>query len=157
MSTTRNHRRKQKARQKKDQQKPKGNDRIIMTVIIAMIVLSLVGLGMFSFYNSPQVKNAQKIEQSEGPVPVDLVCMVFDSYKGVKQIPVEVGGVIYYGCCQGCIDKLKNNLNNVRYAVDPFSKNQVDKGKAYVVIKPNSKGAVLYFESEENYHKYNNN
>ena len=40
-------------------------------------------------------------------VPNDKVCMVNDRFMGVEQIPIEVDGTTYYGCCEGCVEKLQ--------------------------------------------------
>ena len=129
------------------------NKRYFLTIVTVITVFIIV-LGIIAYVNPSGIRGVNKIEQSEGPVPSDLVCMVFDSYKGVKQIPIKANGVTYYGCCQGCIDKLNNNSNNVCFAIDPFSKKEVDKGESFIVLKPNGNGLVLYFESEANYEKF---
>ena len=36
----------------------------------------------------------------------NLVCMVNDRYMGVEQIPVQVEGRTYYGCCEMCKTRL---------------------------------------------------
>ncbi len=86
-------------------------------------------------------------------VPAELVCMVNDVYMGRKQFPVPVGDKIYYGCCENCVDKLKNS-DQYRYSIDPLTKEKVDKVEAYIVVKSMETGAVLYFKSKENYEKY---
>lgn len=81
------------------------------------------------------------------------VCYVNNSYFGKEQIPVKVDGKIYYGCCEGCVDKLQN-IREFRFATDPLTGVEVDKAKAYIVLKPNGNGEVLYFENENNYLKF---
>jgi YHS domain-containing protein len=87
------------------------------------------------------------------PVSHDLVCMVNNMYMGSKQIAVPVNNKTYYGCCQKCVKDL-NTDESTRFAVDPCNKKTVDKAMAYITIKPDQSGAVLYFESEENAKKY---
>ncbi|HLS29959.1 MAG TPA: hypothetical protein VK021_03810, partial [Flavobacteriaceae bacterium] len=65
---------------------------------------------------------------------------------------VIVDGKTYYGCCKMCEDRLPVD-ETVRVAVDPISKNQVDKADALIAIT-GSKGEVSYFENEANYKKY---
>merc|ERR1712232_951318 len=89
----------------------------------------------------------------EGRVKSSYVCYVNNNYMGKEQIPVEVDGKTYYGCCQGCVGNLKKN-RAPRYATDPLTGREVDKATAYIVLKPNGNGKVLYFESEENYLKF---
>ena len=86
-------------------------------------------------------------------LPYELVCMVNDAYMGRKQFPVPVGDKIYYGCCEMCVDKLKNS-DQYRYGVDPLTKEKVDKTEAFIVMKSQETGEVYYFKSKENYLKY---
>lgn len=101
-----------------------------------------------------EMQMAGKAEQlPEGKVQSSFVCYVNNNYMGKEQIPVEVDGKTYYGCCMGCVGNLKKN-RAPRYARDPLTGNEVDKATAYIVLKPNGNGKVLYFQSEENYLKY---
>ena len=84
-------------------------------------------------------------------VDTKTVCMVNDRAMGKEQIPVEVGGKTYYGCCKMCVGNLTNK-REYRYSTDPVSGNEVDKAAAYIVQKPN--GEVFYFESPENAKKH---
>jgi YHS domain-containing protein len=81
-----------------------------------------------------------------------LVCMVNDRYMGKEQIPVEVDGKTYYGCCKMCKERLAQDAA-IRSAVDPVSGRTVDKAKA--VIGRASNDDVLYFESQANLDKHN--
>ena len=84
-------------------------------------------------------------------VKPEYVCMVNDRFMGIKQIPVEVEGKTYYGCCKMCIGRLKNN-EKLRYAIDPITGKKVDKAKALIVKQEN--GTVLYFESKKTARKF---
>jgi YHS domain-containing protein len=79
------------------------------------------------------------------------VCMVNDRDMQVDQIPVDVEGRTYYGCCPMCKDKL-NSDKSVRTAKDPVSGRTVDKSKA--VIGRLADGRVLYFESEKTFARF---
>jgi YHS domain-containing protein len=81
-----------------------------------------------------------------------LVCMVNDTYMGKEQIPVEVSGKTYYGCCAMCKERLAQ-VAEVRSAVDPVSGKTVDKATA--IIGKAEDGAVLYFENAANLDAYN--
>ncbi|WP_456402439.1 hypothetical protein [Persephonella sp.] len=87
----------------------------------------------------------------QGLVKPENVCMVNDRHLGVKQIPVEVDGKVYYGCCKMCVGRIKNN-ENIRYAIDPVSKKKVDKATALILALKD--GRVLYFENRENVEKF---
>ena len=87
--------------------------------------------------------------QSDGVKRVEnkYVCMVNDRFFKEVQIPVPVGDRTYYGCCQGCVETLKNDPES-RTATDPVSGAQVDKATAIAGALPD--GTVQYFESEAN-------
>ncbi len=85
------------------------------------------------------------------PVKSSEVCMVTDRVMGRPQIPVEVDGKVYYGCCQGCKRRLKNDVN-LRFATDPLTGRRVDKAKA--VIIEGTRGEALYFESIDTAMRY---
>jgi len=85
-------------------------------------------------------------------VETDKVCMVNDQYFGTAQIPVEVNGKTYYGCCEGCKATLAEDAT-ARMAVDPVSRKPVDKAVAHIGAFPN--GQVLYFESAANLAAWN--
>jgi YHS domain-containing protein len=97
--------------------------------------------------------NVQNIP--EGHVSTDYVCFVNNKFMGKEQIPVEVNGKTYYGCCQGCVGTLKFDRSS-RYATDPYTGKEVDKATAYIVTIPGTGGMVQYFESKLNYEKYLN-
>ena len=54
------------------------------------------------------------------------VCMVNEMAMGKEQIPVEVDGKTYYGCCEMCKNTLAKDASK-RTATDPVSGKQVDK------------------------------
>lgn len=84
-------------------------------------------------------------------VPNHEVCMVNDRFFARQQIPVEVEGKTYYGCCAACKDRLAQD-RTVRYAVDPVSGEEVDKATA--VCGARADDSVVYFASEENLEKF---
>lgn len=79
------------------------------------------------------------------------VCMVNNQFMGRAQIPVEVGGRTYFGCCEMCKGRLAREAAT-RTALDPLSGREVDKATAVIARDPS--GAVVYFESEANFSSY---
>ena len=77
--------------------------------------------------------------------------MVNDAYMGRPQIPVEVEGRTYFGCCPGCQLKLETNPQ-MRTARDPVTGEPVDKAKA--VIAKDSIGKIYYFASEDTLRRF---
>lgn len=97
----------------------------------------------------PSNETLKKSAQS-AKIESNKVCYVNNKYMGIEQIPVKVEGKTYYGCCEGCIIKLKT-VKELRFGLDPFTGNEVDKALAFIVLKPQGNNDVLYFESEKSY------
>lgn len=83
----------------------------------------------------------------------EKVCMVNDKFMSVKQIPIAVDGITYYGCCQNCVKKIQDNLEGVRYSKDPISGKKVDKASA-IIVQNKEDGTVQYFESKASAQDY---
>ncbi len=80
-----------------------------------------------------------------------LVCMVNNQFMGRAQIPIEVEGRTYYGCCEMCKGRLGSDPSS-RVSADPVSGNTVDKATA--VIGRDSNGMALYFENDQTFAAY---
>lgn len=85
-------------------------------------------------------------------VPNDQVCMVNDAFMGKKQIEVALDGKMYYGCCNMCKERIPKE-EKVRYGIDPFTGEKVDKATSYIVLIGNN-GEVAYFANKANYEKF---
>ena len=79
------------------------------------------------------------------------VCMVNNQYMGRPQIPVQVDGKTYYGCCSMCKARLQSDAST-RTAIDPVTNAPVDKGSAVIGRTPT--GAALYFANLEHFQTY---
>jgi YHS domain-containing protein len=79
------------------------------------------------------------------------VCMVNDQFMGKAQIPVQVEGKTYYGCCAMCKGRLQSDAA-ARTAIDPVTNAAVDKASA--VIGKTITGSVLYFANREHFQTY---
>jgi len=95
----------------------------------------------------PAEKQAETLRKAE----TKKVCMVNDQLFERDQIPVEVQGKTYYGCCAMCKERLTKDAA-IRSAIDPVTGKKVDKATA--VIAARADGSVLYFESEETLAKF---
>ena len=80
-----------------------------------------------------------------------LVCMVNNQFMGRPQIPIEVDGRTYYGCCEMCKGRLGSDPSS-RVSTDPVSGNTVDKATA--VIGRAGDGRTLYFENDATFAAY---
>lgn len=80
------------------------------------------------------------------------VCMINNQVFDKDQIPVEVEGKTYFGCCAMCKERLAKDAES-RKAVDPVSLKEVDKASA--VIGADAEGNVHYFENEKNLEAFN--
>lgn len=98
-------------------------------------------------------QGAQRTDIEPGLTRVEarFVCMMNNRLFEKEQIPVEVGGQMYYGCCEGCKKSLQQNAG-LRSAIDPASQKQVDKATA--IIGARNDGTVLYFESADTMKSY---
>lgn len=85
------------------------------------------------------------------PIKPEYVCMVNNAAFDKPQIPVEVDGKTYYGCCPMCKERLTKDAS-ARTATDPVSGQKVDK--AVAVIGKTNEGSVYYFENEANMKQY---
>jgi YHS domain-containing protein len=113
--------------------------------IASVLALSLL-LAISAF--AEDVKPAGKLTKVE----TKKVCMINEHNMDKDQIPVEVDGKTYYGCCEMCKKALAENAEK-RVATDPVTGKQVDKATA--VIAAQKDGRVFYFESDETLAKYN--
>ena len=74
------------------------------------------------------------------------VCMLSNRYLGEKaDVPIEVEGKTYRGCCANCAARLGSNPE-ARTANDPVTGKPVDKATA--VMARDATNRVYYFESE---------
>jgi YHS domain-containing protein len=104
--------------------------------------------------------SAEAVNQSEQQaakakltrVEAKKVCMINEEVFERDQIPVEVNGKTYYGCCDMCTKALTREAAR-RIAIDPISGAEVDKADA--VIGADEDGNVVYFENEETFRQYN--
>jgi len=84
-------------------------------------------------------------------VKTENVCMVNNEDMGKPQIPIQVKGKTYYGCCAMCVSGLTNDPE-ARQAIDPVSGHKVDKADAVIGARADS--TVLYFENENTFAAY---
>lgn len=122
---------------------------LIMALLLTAAVTIYAGVSMAENPDSTpaEVNAAQPLKQVESK----YVCMVTNQLYNKEQIPVVVGDKTYYGCCQMCEAKLKEDPSS-RMAVDPVSGKEVDKSTA--VIGASADGKVYYFESVEDLTAY---
>jgi YHS domain-containing protein len=133
-----------------------------MKTRIAILVTGILFLGFVSCNTKNKQKAETKVEiektvvkeTNSAKLASSKVCFVNNKFMGIDQIPVEFEGKTYYGCCKDCVGKLQN-IREIRYAKDPLTGAEVDKALAYIVIAPQGNNDVLYFESEDNYLKFN--
>ncbi len=121
----------------------------LRTFFISFLLLTFA----ISFSTFTQADNTnQQTSSSLTEVDSKYVCMVTNQLFVKEQIPVELEGKTYYGCCEMCKAKIKNNPQS-REATDPVSGKKVDKAEA--VIGASADGNIYYFESEENLAEFN--
>lgn len=109
------------------------------SLLVLFAVLSLVALAGSAWSETLTRVDAKR------------VCMVNDTVFPKDQIPVEVEGRTYFGCCEMCKGRLAKD-DAVRQSVDPVSGKSVDKATA--VIGAASDGKVHYFENDQTFAAY---
>lgn len=82
---------------------------------------------------------------------VSQVCMVTNQFMGVAQIPIDVEGKTYFGCCEMCKARLAKEPET-RNATDPVTGAAVDKATA--VIAREAGGKVHYFATLDTLARY---
>lgn len=106
---------------------------------------------------APAAQPAAAASPSSEPTALTLVadssqiCMVNNQFMGREQIPVEVDGKTYFGCCEMCKGRLARDPSS-RSAKDPVSGKLVDKASAVIAKRPS--GEVIYFESKDTFERY---
>jgi YHS domain-containing protein len=115
--------------------------RLALAAVCALVLLA-AGL---SWAGNEAAKPALK------RVEAKKVCMINNQVFEKDQIPVNVQGKTYYGCCEMCKERLSKDAE-ARTAVDPVTGNKVDKAAAVIAALPD--GRVLYFESEKTLQQY---
>jgi len=116
--------------------------------IAALLLLCLFMAPVFTSHAQSTKDAGEKALQ---PLKHSDVCMVQNRHGVMKMIPVEIDNKMYYGCCAGCVAKLKFNPA-VRFAKDPVTGRQVDKSMAFII--GNNASTVIYFESRETAEKF---
>lgn len=121
------------------------NRRTTILFALPILLLALAALPAVAEDGAAASGPATKVESKK-------VCMVNDALFQKDQIPVEVEGKTYYGCCEMCKARLAQDAS-ARSSVDPVTGAAVDKATA--VPAALADGSVLYFESDETLSRYN--
>ena len=119
-----------------------GRSRIGSILIFSLVLIAALTLYM----GEASAQNQGTISPELKQVESKYVCMVTNQLYDKEQIPVAVDGKTYYGCCQMCEAKLKEDPSS-RMATDPVSGKEVDKSTAVIGAAPD--GKVYYFENAE--------
>lgn len=125
------------------------NSGISRTVLLFIVTLVLSAAAVL--YAGVAIAQDSGSGQPLKQVEPQYVCMITNQLYDKVQIPVVVEDKTYYGCCQMCEAKLKEDPLS-RMAVDPVSGKEVDKSTAVIGASPD--GKVYYFESLEDMTAY---
>ncbi|MCU4173972.1 hypothetical protein [Carboxylicivirga sp. N1Y90] len=118
------------------------------------ICFIIILLGYYSSINrSIKYENAYKAYENK-EVPDSVVCMISNLVKPIATNPIMVQDDVYWGCCDRCLNRLGQNIGNVRFASDPHTGKKLKKSDAIIHINPTNKRTVLYFESNESYNNF---
>lgn len=128
----------------------KSRKAIFTSITLSLSVLAWAAAVSLNVFAGAQDQKQPK-EESLVQVDAKYVCMINNQVFDKEQIAIEVENRTYYGCCEMCKDKLRNDAKS-RVATDPVSGKKVDKAKA--VIGASSDGKVFYFENAENLKRF---
>jgi YHS domain-containing protein len=117
---------------------------LAMSIAVAGVVLAVAPVAAKQPKKTEARVKAAPLQKAEAK----RVCMVNDTVFPKDQIPVQVDGKTYFGCCEMCKGRLTSD-EGIRYAKDPVSGKTVDKATAVIGATPD--GKVLYFESEKTF------
>ena len=120
---------------------------LIISIAMSLCVIAAAAALSTALTAAPQGQSDQPKGKGLVQVESKYVCMINNQRFNKEQIPVAVGNRTYYGCCQMCKDKLRNDPKS-RVAIDPISKKKVDKATA--IIGVDADGSAYYFENAEN-------
>jgi len=118
-------------------------------------MFKLIAPLMFAAAMMAIAQDGDNIEPSQSPhgtlviAKTAHVCMVNNTLYPNEQLPVEVDGKTYFGCCPMCKDNLAIN-QGLRSAIDPVTGTKVDKAEA-IIGAFTIGGKVIYFENQENF------
>ena len=124
----------------------------LLSMALSVCLIAAVAALSTTLSAAPQGQSDQPKGQGLVQVEAKYVCMINNQRFDKEQIPVAVGKLTYYGCCEMCKDKLRNDAKS-RTAIDPVSKKKVDKATA--VIGVDADGSAYYFENVENLKQFN--
>lgn len=127
------------------------NKKSKLTVFLVLILTATVAIKI-SNSDSEEKTVLNQDTRSLQQVDSKYVCMVTNKLFNKEQIPTEMDGKTYYGCCEMCKGTLANDPTS-RFGVDPLTKNNVDK--ALSVTAAGSDGSIYYFENEKNLQEFN--
>jgi len=121
-------------------------------ILVIIILTSILSLGCSNDgVTSGAISEIEITSKSLTKADPQYISMINNELFNKKQIPVNVNGKIYYGCCEMCEETLRNKPES-RIAIDPVSGNEVDKATA--IIGSDAEGKAYYFENENNFNKY---
>jgi YHS domain-containing protein len=120
---------------------------LFLSIAMSLCIIAAAAALSTTLSAAPQGQSDQPKGQGLVQVEAKYVCMINNQRFNKEQIPVAVGNRTYYGCCQMCKGKLRNDPRS-RAAIDPVSKKKVDKATA--IIGVDADGSAYYFENAEN-------
>ena len=152
---------KKRIAKKTENKKPgKKREEIFINVFVVILFGGVLIWIITSIYNDAMSEKKMKdrylasLPGFQDTISHSKVCMVDDIFQGdFPSIPVLVNNNTYYGCSRKANEDL-SKIDSLRLAIDPISKNKVDKATAWIAIHPDKDGKVIYFGSKETYHKF---
>lgn len=141
--------------QKRQMVRDKWFDRLFLVgMILFFAFASWFAFNNYFRYDIYQSRLLKDLENKK--LEPQQICMFRNQLIMETTKSVKIDGEIYYACCPGCAEKLKNNYQESQFALDEYSHHLIKKSKAFIVLDKKTKGKVRYFESERNFNQFNN-
>lgn len=121
----------------------------IRVLSILLVIMALTHIPQVSA--EKRNKSSSDNQSAISSIEPQYVCMLNNQAYNKEQIPIEIEGKTYYGCCSMCEGQLRADLSS-RSAIDPVSGNKVDKATSVIGSDPD--GKVYYFENQENMRQF---
>jgi hypothetical protein len=94
---------------------------LFLSIAMSFCIIASVAALSNSLFAAPQGQAEQSKGQGLVQVEAKYVCMINNQRFNKEQIPVAVGKLTYYGCCEMCKDKLRNDAKS-RTAIVPSAR-----------------------------------
>lgn len=125
--------------------------RVLISIGSFFVIVTVISFLVAFLKDNANQNLLRNYENQE--IPHNIVCSVGNQIEFANLKKLNINDKTYWVCCDQCKARLENNIN-LRLAIDPFSKNMINKSNAVIIQNPKAIRKVMYFESMDNFLKY---